>query len=147
MVRIIALASCLALITVATARADSVIPPIVLQGCSPKGKPAIARLVDGSLFARGAVGVGYDVSFVNTTNKVATIVMIQIGADEFTKIGTFSPNAVVAWRLDAPPGPCSIRAIRFKDGSEWAAPTPHPEATLSSPPAAISPTTAPVPQS
>lgn len=71
---------------------------------------------------QGSKVVGFDVSFVNTTEKVAKVVLIQIGDTTFAKTGTFSPNVVIAWRIAAIPGPCSVKAVRFDDGSEWAAP-------------------------
>jgi hypothetical protein len=106
----------------------SVIPPIVLQGCSQKVKPKHAAVfANGTVLSGGATGervIGFDVSFVNTTAKVAKIVMIRIGDTEFTKIGSFAPDKVIAWRLAARPGDCMVTAVRFDDGSEWSAPSP-----------------------
>jgi len=106
----------------------SVIPPIVLQGCSQKVKPKHAAVfANGTVLSGGATGervIGFDVSFVNTTAKVAKIVMIRIGDTEFTKIGSFAPDKVIAWRLAARPGDCMVTAVRFDDGSEWSAPPP-----------------------
>ena len=104
---------------------ESVIPPIVLQGCAEKVKAGRKSIYASRTFASGsAVGaqtVGFDLSFVNTTQKVAKIVMIRIGGTDFTKIGKFSPEAVVAWRIAAPEGACEVRAVRFEDGTEWSA--------------------------
>lgn len=104
----------------------SVIPPIVLQGCAEKVKAKHASIFANnstlSGAARGDQVVGFDVSFVNTTTKAAKIVVIRIGATDFTKIGTFSPGAVIAWRIAARPGECKVLAVRFDDGTEWAAP-------------------------
>jgi hypothetical protein len=120
-----------------TASAPSAIPPIVLQGCAEKVKAKHASLFASATGlaakSKGDQVVGFDVSFVNTTSKVAKIVMIRIGETEFTKIGKFSPDAVIAWRIAAKPGACSVRAVRFEDGSEWAPSeentTPLPAAT------------------
>jgi len=85
----------------------SVIPPIVLQGCSQKVKPKHAAVfANGTVLSGGATGervIGFDVSFVNTTAKVAKM---------------------IAWRLAARPGDCMVTAVRFDDGSEWSAPPP-----------------------
>ncbi len=112
---------------------DSVIPPIVLQGCAAKVKAKHAYIyANGSILSGGSRGdqvVGFDVSFVNTTTKVAKLVIIRIGETDFAKIGTFAPGAVIAWRIAAREGDCSVRAARFDDGSEWAAaaqPVPSP---------------------
>lgn len=112
----------------------SAIPPIVLQGCAEKMKAKRASIfASGSTVsgnARGDQVVGFDVSFVNTTARIAKIVVIQVGATDFTKIGTFSPGVVIAWRFAARPGECTVRTVRFDDGSEWTAPvslsTPSP---------------------
>jgi hypothetical protein len=70
--------------------------------------------------AEGAQTVGFDLSFVNTSAKVANLVLIRVGRTDFAKTGTFSPNAVIAWRVAAKSGSeCAIRAVRFDDGSEW----------------------------
>lgn len=114
----------------------SAIPPVVLQGYAEKVRPGSARLFsNGSTLTGGAVGartVGFDVSFVNTTSKTANLVIVRIGETDFAKIGTFSPGVVIAWRLAASPGACSIHAVRFDDGSEWSAPedaSPLPSVT------------------
>lgn len=114
----------------------SAIPPIALQGCAQKVKAKHAHIfansnantttVSGS--SRGDQVVGFDISFVNTTEKTAKIVVIRIGATDFTKIGQFSPDAVIAWRIAARPGDCYVRAVRFVDGTEWTAPEPPPPA-------------------
>lgn len=105
---------------------DSIIPPIVLQGCAAKVKAKHAYIYANGSFlsgaSRGEQVVGFDVSFVNTTTKVAKLVMIRIGETDFVKIGTFAPGAVIAWRIAAHEGDCSVRAARFDDGSEWTAP-------------------------
>lgn len=123
-------------VSVLAQTSPSAIPPVVLQGCAEKVRPAAARLYsNGSTLSGGAVGartVGFDVSFVNTTSKTANLVIVRIGETDFAKIGTFSPGAVIAWRLAASPGACSIHAVRFDDGSEWTAPedaSPLPSAT------------------
>lgn len=107
---------------------STVIPPIVLQGCSQKVKAKHASVfATGAVLSGSATGervIGFDVSFVNTTAKVAKIVMIRIGDTAFTKIGSFAPDKVIAWRLDARPGDCMVTAVRFEDGSEWSAPPP-----------------------
>lgn len=98
---------------------STIIPPVVLQGCNT---------TDGTSGNEvGAAVVGFDLSFVNTTDKLAKLVLLRIGERDFVKVGTFSPGAVVSWHLDAPAGSaCFISAVRFEDGSEWTAP---PEAT------------------
>jgi len=106
---------------------STVIPPVVLQGCAEKVRPghrhAFAnRYGFGDNETESSV-VGFDVSFVNTTDQPAKLVMLRIGGTDFAKIGTFSPGVAISWRLDAPSGSnCSIRAVRFEDGSEWTAP-------------------------
>jgi len=40
-------------------------------------------------------------SFVNTFAKVANVVVIRVGRTDFAKTVTFTPNAVVAWRIAA----------------------------------------------
>jgi hypothetical protein len=111
----------------AFAAETSAIPPVVLQGCAAKVKPGSASLfASQSALGGSAVGartVGFDISFVNTSDKVAKLVLIRIGATEFADIGTFSPNAVIAWRVAAKEGSdCVIKAVRFVDGSEWSLP-------------------------
>ncbi len=70
--------------------------------------------------AQGAQTVGFDLSFVNTSDKVANLVLIRVGRTDFAKTGTFTPNAAIAWRIAAKSGSeCAIRAVRFVDGSEW----------------------------
>jgi hypothetical protein len=116
--------------------ASSVIPPIVLQGCAEKIKAKRATLFANSqsvaAASRGVQSLGFDVSFVNTTTKIAKIVVIRIGDTDFTKIGKFSPDAVIAWRVAAHAGDCSVRAVRFDDGSEWAAPPDSVSAPVTS---------------
>ena len=106
---------------------SSAIPPIVLQGCAPNIRPAVWGYY-GEKFN------GFDISFLNTSDKTAKLVLIRIGKTDFVKSGKFSPGAIVRWRLDAQSGSsgCSIRAVRFEDGSEWKAPvdaTPSPSAS------------------
>lgn len=107
-----------------------IIPPVILQGCAEKVRPAhFGLFANGSTASASGVGaraVGFDVSFVNMTNKIATVVLLRIGDTTFAKTGTFSPGVVIAWRLAAAPGACSIVAVRFADGTEWAAPSPPP---------------------
>jgi hypothetical protein len=130
----IALATLAAQAPVPASTSTSAIPPIALQGCAEKVKAKHASIYANSSTlsgnSRGDQVVGFDVSFVNTTTKTAKIVVIRIGLTDFTKIGTFSPGAVIAWRIAAHPGACSVRAARFEDGSEWTAPasdsTPTP---------------------
>ena len=106
-----------------TTAAPSVIPPIVLQGCAEKVKAHHGRLYANRRFLSGSETgdqvVGFDLSFVNTSPKVARIVIVRVGGTDFTKIGTFSPDAVIAWRIAAPPGGCQVKADRFEDGTEW----------------------------
>lgn len=115
--------------TPAPVQAD-IIPPVVLQGCAPKVRPGhFGFFANGGTASASGVGartVGFDVSFVNTTDHVANLVLLRIGDTTFAKTGTFSPGIVIAWRLAAQPGPCSIVAVRFADGTEWVAPTPPP---------------------
>jgi hypothetical protein len=103
--------------------APSVIPPIVLQGCAEKVKAHHGRLYANRHFLSGSETgdqvVGFDLSFVNTSPKIARIVIVRVGGTDFTKIGTFSPDAVIAWRIAAPPGSCEVKAVRFEDGTEW----------------------------
>ena len=106
---------------------QSLIPPVVLQGCSEKVNAAHSSWLVGGLMGRAAGGnaqgaqtVGFDLSFVNTSEKVANLVLIRVGRTDFAKTGTFSPNAVIAWRIAAKSGSdCAIRAVRFDDGTEW----------------------------
>jgi hypothetical protein len=106
---------------------QSLIPPVVLQGCSEKVNAAHSSWLVGGLMGRAAGGnaqgaqtVGFDLSFVNTSAKVANLVLIRVGRTDFAKTGTFSPNAVIAWRIAAKSGSeCAIRAVRFDDGTEW----------------------------
>jgi hypothetical protein len=134
-----------------TTSPPSVIPPIVLQGCGEKVKPHHAHLfANNSVLSGSETGdkvVGFDLSFVNTTNKVAKIVMVRIGDTDFTKIGQFSPDAVIAWRVAARPGACEVRAVRFEDGTEWSLPpSPVPvTAPAAAAPDAPGPTLAPTP--
>jgi hypothetical protein len=128
------LAAALALSQVAVSSAtdaaprQSLIPPVVLQGCSEKVNAAHSSWLVGGLMGRAAGGntqgeqtVGFDLSFVNTSGKVANLVLIRVGRTDFAKTGTFSPNAVIAWRIAAKSGSdCAIRAVRFDDGTEWA---------------------------
>jgi len=105
----------------------SLIPPVVLQGCSEKVNAAHSSWLVGGLMGRAAGGnaqgaqtVGFDLSFVNTGDKTANLVLIRVGQTDFAKTGTFSPNAVIAWRIAAKSGSdCKVRAVRFNDGSEW----------------------------
>jgi hypothetical protein len=112
---------------------SSLIPPIVLQGCAEKVDAGHSNFWAGrSIFGNGhsAAGnakndqiVGFDLSFVNTTNKAANIVLVRIGNTDFAKTGIFSPNAVIAWRIAAKSGgDCLVKAVRFDDGTEWDAP-------------------------
>ena len=106
---------------------QSLIPPVVLQGCSEKVNAAHSSWLVGGLMGRAAGGnaqgaqtVGFDLSFVNTSEKVANLVLIRVGRTDFAKTGTFSPNAVITWRIAAKSGgDCAIRAVRFDDGTEW----------------------------
>jgi hypothetical protein len=93
----------------------SIIPPVVLQGCAEKIDAGHSSFWSGRspLFGpgRSAAGtsksdqtIGFDLSFVNTTNKIASIVLVRIGNTDFAKTGTFSPNAVIAWRIAAKSG-------------------------------------------
>jgi hypothetical protein len=109
---------------------SSAIPPIVLQGCAPNIRPATSSY--GASY--GEKFNGFDISFLNTSEKTAKLVLIRIGKTDFVKSGKFSPGAVIRWRLDAQSGSsgCSIRAVRFEDGSEWKASvdaTPSPGAS------------------
>jgi hypothetical protein len=111
---------------------QSLIPPVVLQGCSEKVNAARSNWLVGGLVGRAAGGnaqgpqtVGFDLSFVNTSAKVANLVLVRVGQTDFAKTGTFSPNAVNAWRIAAKTGSeCGVRAVRFEDGSEWDYPSP-----------------------
>lgn len=107
----------------------AVIPPVVLQGCAQKVKPRHGHIyADRHHLYGNETGkrvVGFDLSFVNTSQQVAKVVMIRIGDTDFAKVGKFSPDAVIAWRLAARPGACEVRAVRFDDGTEWSAPTPQ----------------------
>ena len=49
-------------------------------------------------------------------------------------VGKFAPDVAIKWRIPAMPGPCSLRAVRFEDGTEWSAP---PLPIASPPPVAI----------
>jgi hypothetical protein len=48
--------------------------------------------------------IGFDLSFVNTTEMTANVVLVRIGNADFAKTGTFSPNAVIASRIAANSG-------------------------------------------
>ncbi len=106
---------------------QSLIPPVVLQGCAEKANAAHSSWLAGGLMGRAAGGnaqgvqiVGFDLSFVNTSVKTANVVLIRVGQTDFAKTGMFSPNAVIAWRIAAKSGSeCKVRAVRFDDGSEW----------------------------
>jgi hypothetical protein len=87
---------------------QSLIPPVVLQGCSEKVNGAHSSWLVGGVMARAAGGnaqgeqtVGFDLSFVNTSDRVATLVRTRVGR---TDSGTFTPNAVIAWRIAAKSG-------------------------------------------
>ncbi len=109
------------------------IPPVLLQGCAEKVKPAhfglVGGLLHGSAGGRGARAVGFDVSFMNVSKVSAVLVLLRIGETDFAKTGIFTTGVNIAWRLAAIPGPCSIEAVRFSDGSEWVKPTPTPSTT------------------
>lgn len=99
------------------------IPPIVLQGCAPKVAPSRISINQYGGYAVGAHVRGFDLSFVNTTNKVVKLVMIRIGGTDFAELGTFSPGVVIAKRIAAhEEGECLVTAVRFEDGTEWAQP-------------------------
>lgn len=100
----------------------SVIPPIVLQGCGEivKAKGRFSGGLVGALSGSSAsASQSFDISFVNTTTRVAKIVII-------------APGSVVGWRIAATSGECSVRAVRFADGSEWSAPIMQPSASPTS---------------
>jgi hypothetical protein len=102
---------------VAPAPRQSLIPPVVPQGCSEKVNASHSLFGAGGSLDRAAAGsshgeqiVGFDLSFVNTTCAVASLVLILVGRTDFAKTGTFSPNAVIAWRIAAKSGsecPCA----------------------------------------
>ena len=95
----------------------SVIPPVVLQGCSPEVKVYRA-------FSRPSAP-GFDVSFINTSTKAVVLVLIRIGDTLFAWTGSSAPGSVTSWKVAAVGRSCSIRAVRFADGTEWKAP-PEP---------------------
>ncbi len=75
----------------------------------------MGRAAGGS--AQGDQAVGFDLSIVNTSTKVANLVLVRFGQTDFAKTGTFSPGAVIEWRIAAKSG--SECALRFDDDSEW----------------------------
>lgn len=102
--------------------ASSAIPPVVLQSCAPSAVFPRRTPVAGSM----------DVSFVNTTTKNISIVVLRIGSTDVSDVGTFYPNQTNLWRIEALLGACSLRAVRYEDGTEWSAPaaaSPDPTAT------------------
>jgi len=106
---------------------QSLIPPVVLQGCSEKVNAAQASWFVGGLMGRAAGGnaqseqtVGFDLSFVNASDKTSNRVLVRVGKTDFAKTGKFTPNAVLASRIAAKSGSeCAVRAVRFDDSSEW----------------------------
>jgi hypothetical protein len=107
----------------------TVTPPVVLQRCVEQVKGRAAHsFTNRSGFGEGASSdrvVGFDISFLNTTGKTANRVLIRVGNTDFEKAGSFAPNTVIAWRVGAKGGDggeCSIRSVRFTDGSQWTAP-------------------------
>jgi hypothetical protein len=104
---------------------QSLIPRVVLQGILRESQRLALRVrrrrVAGPRcrIVQREQTVGFDVSFVNTSDKIADLVFIRVGGTDFAKTGTFPPNAVVAWRIAAKSGSeCSVRAVRFADGTE-----------------------------
>ena len=100
--------------------AASAFAPLVLQGCS--------RHVKGNGSLVFPYRAYFDLSFQNISAKTAIAVMVHIGGSDFVKTGEFAPKAVIAWRIDAASfgtfeaQNCSIKAVRFTDGSEWNVP-------------------------
>ncbi len=110
------------------------IPPVVLQFCAPTAtvQPRQNAVVaNNSVVNQASPGVNsMDISFVNVSKKIAKIVVVKIGGTEIANIGKFSPDVAIKWRVPAVPGSCSLRAVRFEDGTEWTAPPePHPSAS------------------
>jgi hypothetical protein len=115
-------------------RADetsSVIPPVVLQFCAPTAV-AHRRTTDTVVANNSVVGQAspapnsMDLSFVNTATRNIKIVIVRIGDTEVANVGKFSPDVTIKWRIPAMPGPCSVRAVRFEDGTEWSASSAPP---------------------
>jgi hypothetical protein len=112
----------------------SVIAPVVLQFCAPTAvvqRRASTIVATDSVVNENSGGINsMDLSFVNTTMKNIKIVVVRIGGTEVANIGKFAPDVTIKWRIPAMPGPCSLRAVRFEDGTEWAAPPlPAPSAS------------------
>ena len=98
----------------------SAFAPVVLQGC--------ARHITGNGSLVFPYKTHFDLSFQNISAKTANAVMVRIGGSDFVKTGAFAANSVTVWRIDAASfgtfdaQNCSIKAVRFVDGSEWDAP-------------------------
>jgi hypothetical protein len=97
---------------------DSSLPPIVLQQCAPmfsaqsdRGNTVVAN---NSVVSTGQRSVVYyDISFVNISDKPATVVVVRIGGTDLANVGKFSPRTAVKWRIPAVPGPCALYVSRM----------------------------------
>lgn len=124
---------------------DSVIPPIVLQYCAaePLRRGDGKTVLNNSIISGVAASASpMEISFVNTTAKNISIVLLHVGSTDVADVGTFRPEQSVEWSIPAVPGACSLTAVRYEDGTEWSAPAPMPAAApapASAPAASASP--------
>lgn len=137
-------AMCLAGTGIATAQGAA---PIRIQNCSvlqyqPAGPAYRSRYwfdygFAGPLVPNGSPFTdGITISFVNTSATVADRVVFGVNyRGDFERVidaGTFSPNVTIDHTfadvfsgyayLGSRPNSCSVRVVRFKDGSIWRAP-------------------------
>lgn len=130
----------------AIATAD-VAPPIKIQSCSvlqyQSPRPAFRSRYwydygfAGPLVPYGSPFTdGITISFINTSSGVADRVVFGVNyRGDFERVidaGTFSPNVTIDHAfadvfsgyayLGPKPNSCSVRVVRFKDGSVWRAP-------------------------
>jgi hypothetical protein len=114
-----------------TPRQRRLSPPVVLKFCAPMAlvqRRTSTVVASNSVVNQTSPTADYmELSFVNTTKKNIKIVLVRNGETDVADIGKFSPDATIKWRIPAVPGPCTLRAVRFEDGTEWTAPpTPAP---------------------
>jgi hypothetical protein len=102
----------------------SAFPPVALDGCSVKRGTWFGNDANGvpfipSAYQTGPSYLGFEVGFVNVSSETATLVLVNVGGTDFVEAGTFTPGARFIRRYSAAPGPCTVKAVRFEDGTEW----------------------------
>jgi hypothetical protein len=122
-------------------------PPVVIQKCAVlqyrPPTPAFRRSYwydygyAGPLVPQGSPYTdGLSISYVNTSNKTADRIVFGVNYrgdyERVVDAGTFSPNVTIDHTfadvfsgyayIGSKPNACTVRVVRFSDGSTWRAP-------------------------